>query len=440
MWWFEGACYSGMIDVDRVLGWFQGVEVMSMKQEDHQDDSSPRSANSEMESAYHDKLYDGKFSDDDGLGVFTQKEKLKAEAAARRGVSTAGGGVHDVKIFTKLWLAAVGVLPKRYRANRSIAQYSVKSSWQSGRGRVASVGAILAVIVLTLGVTVPLFFRDGGQGDAHDDVGASPNPPSVEGAFTDEDYEKIDPQSVHDPSGDAEGGSKDSWDYPAPPDPKKDLLEPAHVLGSQKIVIDQRRSVVVGDSTVAYGDGVKTRDDGFGCRVEKGTWAGFLGVRNYGCAGIASGRLLQKISEKKKLFDGVDTVFITVGSNDVRRGEDTSMEGNMGKIVMKLREFNPQMNIVFVGYLPSFVDGKCMGDRERKASSRLNFFHKMADMGMKNAALREGAHFVDLSQLKYEVCSKGSFIRLPGSGAGASWHTSVAGHEYVADAVRKFAG
>lgn len=199
-----------------------------------------------------------------------------------------------------------------------------------------------------------------------------------------------------------------------------------------------RRVVTLGDSTVALGDGYERGLSRSGCLIEHGTWSTMIpgSVEEWSCTGATSLEMRDSIVGADHSPE-VDTVYVTVGSNDFRKGGDhvgliTDLEALRHEMVMTWGD----ADIVWVGYLP-VPESECHDDAEREYAHYLHVRHVKADNAMREIASVHRDRFVDVSFAEFDMCGEGTFIHTPGSDLGMEWHTTVDGHRFIADEIAK---
>lgn len=344
--------------------------------------------------------------------------------------------------------------PKKILGGHSnIAHYGIDTARKITRGnpvtkKIATMtAAVLGVVTIGVGAVNLGVGDEGKSPEAHKTAeSAKPeNVPGGNGAFSDEDYAREEPDGVHDGGRVADRGR----DYPDTPR-NSDLGVPAHVINQQVGAINQKTWIALGDSTIAYGNGNKTTTNTYAvgdkktltnpCRTEQKTWADTLGIPNYSCAGSTTKDLSSAVNTYKDAIKSASVITITSGSNDSRRGwSGTFIEKNLTGIVKKIKTFNPTARIVFIGYLPA-MEGKCMTGNQRKSAKKLNLYHREGDTAMLNTAIRHKENFIDFSQTHDNPCASNAHIRLPGKKPGASWHTTPDGHNVIAREMKKLFG
>lgn len=199
-----------------------------------------------------------------------------------------------------------------------------------------------------------------------------------------------------------------------------------------------RRVVTLGDSTVALGDGYERGVSRSGCLIEHGTWSTMMSgsVEEWSCTGATALEMRDSIVGAYHSPE-VDTVYVTVGSNDFRKGGDhlgliADLEALRHEMVMTWDD----ADIVWVGYLP-VPDSECHDDAEREYAHYLHVRHVKADNAMREIASVHRDRFVDVSFAEFDMCSEGTFIHTPGSDLGMEWHTTEDGHRFIADEIAR---
>lgn len=227
--------------------------------------------------------------------------------------------------------------------------------------------------------------------------------------------------------------------FPEPPSPQKDTLPNAHI-GAHNINSTPQDSLAIGDSTVSWGDGTRIATvPNTTCGIERGTWAHQLGIDNIGCAGKTTKEIKGIITKNTKIIKEKKFFYITAGSNDIRSKDTSGLDKGIDTIVSTITTINPQARIIFVGYLPAYIDKTCMGVKDRNSTRRLHDYHKKANYAMKDAAIRYNSSFIDVFHEPYQPCSKDTFIKTPRSTAqGHPWHTTTAGHSIIAGRISSY--
>lgn len=223
--------------------------------------------------------------------------------------------------------------------------------------------------------------------------------------------------------------------YPNPPNPASDLLSPADVNIPQT-PLNLATISAVGDSTVALGDGAWVDGPTMPCHIDRETWAEKIGASNHGCSGKTTSQIVDLLNQHPDSIADATTVFVTAGSNDARSNQYNKMDKGMESIVSTIKKINSDAAIVFVGYLPVFIYNKCMDMAKENAARRLHHFHTIANHSMMDSAIRNNLTYIDMSQAAYNICSSQSFVRLPHTTRGVDWHTTPAGHDYIAGRIK----
>lgn len=223
--------------------------------------------------------------------------------------------------------------------------------------------------------------------------------------------------------------------YPNPPSPDKDTLRPAHV--HPDIAVNKRRAVAIGDSTVAWSDGEKLGQSLGGCETEKATWADNINIKNMSCPGMTTRDITEMIRTHSDVIRDAETLFITAGSNDVRGDEVGGLDAGIEMILATVKDINPQAHIIFIGYLPVYLDASCMDIKDRNSARRLYDFHRKANYAMQDAALRNSLTYIDVLHSPFDVCNPNtSYVRIPRHNTeGATWHTTSQGHRKISDTI-----
>lgn len=227
--------------------------------------------------------------------------------------------------------------------------------------------------------------------------------------------------------------------FPNPPLPEEDTLRPAHV-GMPGLEVDPKRAVAVGDSTVAWADGKKSPRSLSGCDVDRNTWSDGIGVKNLSCAGATTREISAMIREHSEVIRDSDTVFVTAGSNDIRGDKVGDLDNGIEELLASIEEINPEARVVFVGYLPVYIDDACMDIKDRNSARRLYDYHRKANYAMQDAALRNGMYYIDVFHSPFPVCDKNNaYVRIPRHQTqGILWHTTEAGHRKIAEDINGF--
>lgn len=201
------------------------------------------------------------------------------------------------------------------------------------------------------------------------------------------------------------------------------------------------REVALGDSTMALADG-EMADRHHGCRHEKGAWPELLGAANLSCSG-AGARIVTKLTREVSELDTRTTrVYVTVGTNSFRAGMSTDeVRRATGVLVDVISDRAPTAEVVFVGYLSVHGDAECMSERDQRVAKHVDDLHARADEVMSEVASEKGVEWIDVSGAPYPVCDgKKTYVHGSKPESGTPWHSSRAGHRYVADKVREELG
>lgn len=227
--------------------------------------------------------------------------------------------------------------------------------------------------------------------------------------------------------------------FPNPPNPDEDTMRPANV-GLPGMKVNPQRSVAVGDSTVAWASGKKVTKSLSGCDVDTRTWSDLIGMKNLSCPGATTQEISNMIKQHADIIKGSDTVFVTAGSNDIRGDKVGDLDNSLEELVKTIGTLNPKAQVVFVGYLPAYIDDACMDIKDRNSARRLYDYHRKANYAMQDAALRHAMHYIDVFHSPFEVCDKdNAYVRIPRHQApGVVWHTTESGHKKIAADIEKF--
>ena len=225
--------------------------------------------------------------------------------------------------------------------------------------------------------------------------------------------------------------------YPNPPEAALDILPPAHVWGGSPMEVRKSTSLAVGDSTVSWSNGDKIDNPIVSCGVEKDTWADMLGMGNIACPGKTIDEITRIIINKKDVVKKSETLFITAGSNDIRGSDISNLDNGLEKLIGTIKSINPKARIIFVGYLPAYIDKACMSMADRNAARKLHSYHRKANYAMQDAALRHKLTYVDVFHSPNKVCvGDKSYVRIPQHHTkGAKWHTTKQGHRHISDVI-----
>ena len=229
--------------------------------------------------------------------------------------------------------------------------------------------------------------------------------------------------------------------FPDPPAPKEDTLDPAHV-GVVDHYIDPNKSMAIGDSTVAWANGEKKSSSLSGCGNELGTWPEQTGMHSLSCAGMTTREIASLVEKNKEKLDDIDTFFITAGSNDIRGDKVGDLDRGIEYLLDTITDIRPEAEVIFVGYLPAYLDQGCMSTKDRNSARRLYDYHRKANYAMQDSALRHGLGYIDVFHSPYRVCdSEQAFVRIPSHNTpGAKWHTTQAGHTRIAEGIKQYVG
>lgn len=227
--------------------------------------------------------------------------------------------------------------------------------------------------------------------------------------------------------------------FPNPPSPEEDTLSPSNV-GQRGMEVDPKTSLAIGDSTVAWANKEKIDNTISGCDNEKNTWADDLNIKTLACPGYTTRQIAQLIKEHKKEVKEAKTIFLTAGSNDIRGDKVGDLDYGVEDIVSTIQDINPKSHIIFVGYLPVYIDDVCMDTKDRNSARRLYDFHRKANYALQDAALRHNYSYIDVFHSPFEVCNKDhAYVRIPRHGTpGAWWHTTEEGHKKVTQSINSF--
>ena len=227
--------------------------------------------------------------------------------------------------------------------------------------------------------------------------------------------------------------------FPNPPSPEEDTLSPSNV-GKRGMEVDPKTSLAIGDSTVAWANKEKIDNTISGCDNEKNTWADDLNIKTLACPGYTTRQIAQLIKEHKKEIKEAKTIFLTAGSNDIRGDKVGDLDYGVEDIVSTIQDINPKSYIIFVGYLPIYIDDACMDVKDRNSARRLYDFHRKANYALQDAALRHNYSYIDVFHSPFEVCNKNhAYVRIPRHGTpGAWWHTTEEGHKKVTQSINSF--
>lgn len=227
--------------------------------------------------------------------------------------------------------------------------------------------------------------------------------------------------------------------FPNPPSPDEDTLRPANV-GFPGMEVNPKKAVAVGDSTVAWANGDKVPQSLSGCNSDRNTWPDVIGIKNLSCAGATTQEISDMIKQHGDVIKDSDTIFATSGSNDIRGDKVGDLDSRLEELIETIKDINPEAEIVFVGYLPAYIDHACMDIKDRNSARRLYDYHRKANYAMQDAALRNGMYYIDVFHSPFTVCDKdNAYVRIPEHKTeGALWHTTETGHKKVAEDIEKF--
>lgn len=227
--------------------------------------------------------------------------------------------------------------------------------------------------------------------------------------------------------------------FPNPPSPEEDTLSPSNV-GKRGMEIDPQTSLAIGDSTVAWANNEKIDNTISGCDNEKGTWADELHIKTLSCPGYTTRQIARLIKDHKKEIKESNTIFLTAGSNDIRGDKVGDLDYGVEDMVSTIQDINPRAHIIFVGYLPIYIDDACMNIKDRNSARRLYDFHRKANYALQDAALRHNYSYIDVFHSPFEVCNKEhAYVRIPRHETpGAWWHTTKEGHKKIVQSINSF--
>lgn len=197
------------------------------------------------------------------------------------------------------------------------------------------------------------------------------------------------------------------------------------------------REVALGDSTMALADG-ELSDRHHGCRHEKGAWPELIGATNLSCSGAGAKTVTKLTREISELDTRTTRVYVTAGTNSFRAGMSTDeVHQAVGTLVDVIAHRAPEAEVVLVGYLTVHADEGCMSDKDRRVAGHVDHLHARADEVMSRVADEKGVTWVDVSGADYPACdSDKTYVHGSDPESGTPWHSSRAGHRYVADKVR----
>lgn len=192
-------------------------------------------------------------------------------------------------------------------------------------------------------------------------------------------------------------------------------------------------SVAFGDSTMSLADGDKISRKG--CIQEKNNWVDRLpDVVNLSCPGNSIYDTFSIIKDSNALKENPRRVLVSIGTNTLRnKGMDADISEYVQLIVDRIRSVDEDVEIVFVGYLSVPYNAKCLKKEDKDAAKLVDEIHHKANSALKKVAKKNGIRFIDMSDLKYNICDpKKTFIRLPNTTKGTNWHTTSVGHDVIA--------
>lgn len=253
--------------------------------------------------------------------------------------------------------------------------------------------------------------------------------------------DNLDPFATGDTAGKSSGKVVDNDNiFLDPPDGDEDTFAPAHVDVNAPQHLDMTSPVALGDSTVAWSDNHKITHTPFTeCDTEYNTWADKIHALNMGCAGKQSQEIADIARNNSSLIAHASTIFVTAGSNDIKHNDAKGVDKGIDNIVSTITEINPKAHIVFVGYLPIYINNECMKVKDRNSVRRLYSYHKKANYAMKDAALRHKFTYIDMFHTPYDACSDDTLISAPKSPGKYEhlWHTTPRGHDIIAQEIMK---
>lgn len=198
-----------------------------------------------------------------------------------------------------------------------------------------------------------------------------------------------------------------------------------------------QKVVAVGDSTMSLSDGVKKKSKS-PCRQDEATWVDMLGqnIANISCPGANVSDMLKEVRSSGAVGKNTKRVFISVGTNGYRRGYSTAyMTGMMQRLVNEVKKKAPSSEIIFVGYTPVDYNDSCFKKGFMKEARLYDIYHQLANYSMRQVAYLNDLYFINIDDLKYDICNPSdTILRLP-SQKGTPWHTTSYGHMKIAGRV-----
>lgn len=194
--------------------------------------------------------------------------------------------------------------------------------------------------------------------------------------------------------------------------------------------------VTLGDSTMALSEG-EVADRKHGCRHEHQSWPELIGAVNLSCSGAGARTVTGLAREADELSPETTRVYITVGTNSLRYGMNASQTHEaMVELVEVVERRAPAAEVVFVGYLTVKADPECMSERDQRVARQVDRLHIEADEIMEEVAEEVGAQWIPVDGADYPACDPGrAYIHDGAPDRGTPWHSTAAGHRYVADHV-----